>query len=153
MNTKTHKGKLLAETLNGYRGRQKVITYRSSWEHKAFMMLSKMYNMKAISGWASEETIFKYVSPVDDKEHKYYMDLTIFKPNGDVVFVEIKPYQQTQPPNRGKGKKREDVYMREVNTFRVNTAKWLAVEEWCKKNSTPNKKFEFVKWTEIELKI
>lgn len=152
MNANTHKGKVLTESLDGYRGKQKVITYRSSWEYKAFMMLSKMYNMKAITGWASEETIFKYVSPLDDKEHRYFMDLTVFKPNGDVVFIEIKPYQQTQPPNRGRTK-RDDVYAKEVNTFRVNTAKWNAVEEWCKKNSTPQKKFQFVKWTEIELKI
>lgn len=152
MNPNTHKGKVLVEQLSGYRGRNKVVTYRSSWEYKAFGMLSKMYNMKAISGWASEETVFKYVSPLDDKEHRYYMDLTVFKPNGDVVFIEIKPYQQTQPPNRTRNK-RDDVYAKEVNTFRVNTAKWNAVEEWCKKNSTPQKKFTFVKWTEIELKI
>jgi len=152
MNGNTHKGKVLTETLSGYRGRQNVITYRSSWEYKAFGMMSKMHNMKAINGWASEETVFKYVSPLDDKEHKYYMDLTVFKPNGDVVFIEIKPYQQTQPPNRTRNK-RDDVYAREVNTFRVNTAKWKAVEEWCKKHSSPHKKFEFVKWTERELKI
>lgn len=146
------KGKVLTENYKSYKGKSREIIYRSSWELTAFGKLDKLYHMGAIKGWASEETVFKYISPKDNEEHRYFMDLTIMTPDDNIVFVEIKPYQQTQPPDSRKIKK-PSAFKAALETYQVNRAKWEAVELWCKKNTTPQKNYTFKIWTEHELKV
>ena len=149
----THKGNVLTEKYKGYKGKSKKITYRSSWELTAWEKLEKLYNMRAIKGFAVEETVFQYISPLDDKPHRYYMDITMELNDGTIVFVEIKPYSQhAKKPQKTKNKK-ESTYLNEINTYRVNTAKWNAVREFCQKRSSKDKQYKFVIWDEYTLNV
>ena len=56
----------------------------------------------SIISWASEEFSIPYVSPKDNRVHKYYPDYLIkVKEKNDKIktyVVEVKPYKQTRPP-------------------------------------------------------
>ena len=80
--------------------------YRSSWELKFFQWCDKNEN---ILEWSSESVIVPYVSPVDGKVHRYFVDGSIALQEGNEVkryLVEIKPSQQTKPPVESKRKKK-----------------------------------------------
>jgi hypothetical protein len=62
--------------------------------------------------------------------HRYFPDMIVKKTNGDVILVEIKPYQQTQQPKPPKKQTRG--YINEVTTYLVNQAKWEAADKFCK---------------------
>ena len=90
-----------------------------------------------------------YVSEVDQKIHRYFPDFVMVVKNnqGEIkkYMVEIKPEAQTIPP-----KKRSRVtqtYLNEMATYSVNTSKWKAAEEWCRKNN-----MEFIIMTEKHLR-
>ena len=79
-----------------YKGNSKMIICRSSWERK-FCQWCDMNN--SIVSWASEEFSIPYVSPKDNRVHKYYPDYLIkVKEKNDMIktyVVEVKPYKQT----------------------------------------------------------
>ena len=84
-----------------YQGNTKHIICRSSWERK-FCQWCDMNN--SIISWASEEFSIPYVSPKDNRVHKYYPDYLIkVKEKNDMIktyVVEVKPYKQTRPPKQ-----------------------------------------------------
>ena len=88
-----------------YQGNTKHIICRSSWERK-FCQWCDMNN--SIISWASEEFSIPYVSPKDNRVHKYYPDYLIkVKEKNDMIktyVVEVKPYKQTRPPKTPKRK-------------------------------------------------
>ena len=90
-----------------------------------------------------------YISPVDNRPHRYFMDLTIWyqKQDGTIgkTLVEIKPFAQTQEPMKKQGKPTRR-YMEEVSTYLVNQAKWSATKILCEKEG-----WGFTIWTEKEL--
>ena len=137
---------------------QESITYRSSWELKAFGILDKFTKMGIIKAWASEKSVFDYVSPVDEKNHRYYMDITMLSINDDgrdkVTFIEIKPLAQTTAP-RQTAKKSDRVYRNELRTYVVNNAKWNAVKDFCvlENENLGYAKYDFIIWSEKELNI
>ena len=98
--------------------------------------------------WASEEISISYVSPKDGIQHRYFPDFLMEIENNSGLtvkyVVEVKPYAQTCPPKPKKSKG----YLNEVMTYAINTAKWHAADEWCKRNG-----FEFIIITENELKV
>lgn len=103
--------------------------------------------------WSSEETIIPYISPKDNKYHRYFMDFKVWikKPDGEVkvYLVEIKPDIQTRPPKPPKKEmdtKRKRRFLKEHMTWAVNEAKWNATLEYCKKEG-----FEFKILTEKNL--
>jgi hypothetical protein len=84
--------------------------------------------------WSSEEVIIPYVSPIDNRYHRYFMDFYMKRKNkeGKVeeILIEVKPFAQTKPPTvQNKATKR---YITEVQTWGVNSAKWKAAQEYCK---------------------
>ena len=92
--------------------------------------------------WSSEEKIIPYVSPVDKKVHRYYPDfwVKVKKPDGDIqeLMIEIKPERYTKEPKvalTAKRKKPSKTYLREMETYAVNQAKWESAERFCKKNN------------------
>jgi len=101
--------------------------------------------------WASEEPfmIVPYVSPVDNRWHRYFPDFFVAIREGDKVknlLIEVKPKKQTEPPV--KKKKVTKAYLKEVMTWGVNEAKWKAAKEVC-----AHKGWKFQLITEIELGI
>ncbi len=152
MGFKATKTKLLTESLKGCLNKSKEIISRSSYELNAFDKLQKLFLMKVIKGWMSEASIFEYFSPIDKKNHRYYMDVTIIIDKHNVLFIEIKPEKETIQPYKSP-KKSDKVYQEELRTFIVNQAKWQAVELWCKTHSVNGMNYRFEKWTEKELRI
>ncbi len=105
-------------------------------------------NNENILSWGSEEVVVPYVSPVDGKMHRYYVDfiVEVKKKNGStcVKLIEVKPKKQCSPPKKQSRKTRR--YLNEVKTWGVNSAKWKAATEFAE-----NRGWEFQILTEKEL--
>ena len=98
--------------------------------------------------WTSESVVIPYISPVDRRAHRYFVDNTIAIREGDKIIkylIEIKPKKQTIPPKPSNRKKRSTVIY-ESNRYVQNRAKWDAAEKWCKKRG-----YKFLILTEDEL--
>lgn len=122
--------------------------YRSSYELKFFRWADNNTNILA---WGSENIIIPYMSPLDGKIHRYFVDsFVIFrdnKGNKQKFLIEIKPSKQVAKPLHTKGKHRRTIIY-EQRTWVTNQAKWKAAEEWSKK-----KGYKFLILTEKELGI
>jgi len=114
-----------------YQGNPNNIICRSSWERKFCQWCDKN---NSIIYWASEEVSIPYVSPKDNRVHRYYPDFVIkVKEKNDKVktyVVEVKPKKQTLPPKPRKRVTKSYIY--ECTTYAVNQAKWKAAGEYCK---------------------
>lgn len=123
---KFYKGKFKPKFPQKYNGDPTKITYRSSWELQVFVYMDK--NPDIIS-WNSEEVVIPYISPIDGKCHRYFVDIWMRNRKGAVYLIEIKPYAQSKSP-----KKRSRVtkkYLNEVKAWGVNQAKWTAATAYC----------------------
>lgn len=98
--------------------------------------------------WGSEEVIIPYLSPVDGRIHRYFVDfyMKLKDANGKETkyLIEIKPSKFTKPPVQSSRKTRR--YIEEVMTWGVNQAKWKNAHEFCENRGW---KFEII--TEREL--
>lgn len=115
---------------------------RSSWERQVAKWCD--YNENVIE-WGLEEVIIPYISKVDLRQHKYYMDFYIKFKNGNIYLVEVKPKNQTQPPDKTKIKSKKKL-IAETTTFARNVSKWEAAKIYAQ-----DRNIKFVIWTEIEL--
>ena len=107
--------------------------YLSSWELKFFKWCDR--NPHVIQ-WSSESVCLPYVSPVDGKMHRYFVDNTVHIREGNKIqkyLIEIKPHKQTQAPTTH-GNKKQSTILYETATFAVNQAKWNSAKEWCNNN-------------------
>lgn len=112
------------------------IVYRSSWELKVMMQLDINPN---IVKWGSEEHIIRYISPIDSKVHRYFPDFFVELINRDgkkqKMLIEVKPAHQTKEPQLSnklnKSGTVRKTYIREVQTWGINQAKWKAAENYC----------------------
>jgi hypothetical protein len=113
-----------------YVGDPNNIVYRSSWECRVMDWLDRN---KDIISWASEELIVPYISPVDNRLHRYFPDFLVKVRNKEgqlkTLMIEVKPKKQTQPPMQQRRITKQ--YITEVTTWGVNQAKWKAAEEYC----------------------
>tara|TARA_R110000822_G_scaffold3972_15_gene17003 strand:+ start:534 stop:971 length:438 start_codon:yes stop_codon:yes gene_type:complete len=128
-----------------YLGNPTNIVYRSRWELRLMSYLDKHPD---VIGWASEEHVVPYISPLDRRKHKYYPDFYVKrKINGKIKesLVEVKPKIQTMPPKIQKNS-RSRRYLMEVRAWGVNEAKWNAANEYCK-----DRGWDFKIMTEYEL--
>jgi hypothetical protein len=143
---KYHQGKYTPKYPEKYVGDASNIIHRSGWERKLLVWLD---HNPSILKYASEEMFVPYMSPLDNRIHRYFPDFLIQykKSDGSIrkAMLEVKPYAQTKMPEPRKQTKR---YLNEVATYAVNQAKWEAAQQWCKKND-----FDFMVITEKELNI
>lgn len=109
-----------------YVGEQNPIC-RSSWE-RAFCKWCD-FNGK-VKRWSSETVVVPYISMVDKKWHKYYVDFVVEFTDNKVVMFEIKPFKETQPPKK---RKRTKQFLYEMKTYATNTSKWKAASEFAKR--------------------
>ena len=130
-----------------YQGYPNNIICRSCWERKFCQWADKK---ESVISWASEEINIPYISPKDNRVHKYYPDFLIkVKESSNRIntyVVEVKPKKQTLPPKKRKRITKSYIY--ECQTYAVNQAKWRAASEFCKDN-----RIEFKIITEDELGI
>ena len=136
---------------DGYIFEKAQIRCMSSLEAKAVDIIKQLHRAKIVKQWASEETVFEYISPTDNKTHRYFMDFTLEMMNGDIYYIEVKDFNSTFPPQQPRKNSPNTVknYQEAVRTWLVNSAKWDAVEAYCEKmNAKGGKQYHFVKWTE-----
>jgi hypothetical protein len=142
----SYKGWFRPKNPNKYKGNANNIVYRSNWELQVMKQLDANPN---VLWWASEELPIPYVSPVDNKVHRYFPDFIVRTKRKDgseqTTIIEVKPYKQTIEPTR---KRKTRTYLNEVVTYAVNVEKWKAAELFCKEHGW---KFQII--TEKELGI
>ena len=141
-----HQSKYIPKNPEKYVGDASNIFSRSSWEYK-FMIWADTH--PSVIKWNSEECIVPYISPVDNRPHRYFVDFTIMvkDTNGNIrkYLVEIKPKAQTLPPKKRKKTKQ---YLEELKTYAVNQAKWEAASKVCDRSG-----YTFMVLTEEHLGI
>jgi len=130
----SYKGTFKPKNPRKYLGDPTNIVYRSSWELRVFNYLDSHPD---VIGWSSEEFFVPYISPIDNKIHRYFPDLYVKKRNKDGTIsecvYEIKPEHETKPPIQPKRKNQK--YAKSVMTYAVNIAKWEACKKYCNKRS------------------
>lgn len=128
---KTYKGKFSPQNPKKYRGDPTNIIFRSLWERKVMKYLDENVN---IIEWSSEEVVIPYLSPIDNRVHRYFPDFLVKAQNKNgetkTMLLEVKPKAQTLEPKKQSKMTRR--YITEVTTWGVNQAKWKFAEEYCK---------------------
>lgn len=144
------KGKFRPLHPEKYKGDPKTIVYRSWLE---FRWMRKLDQNPSVKWWASEELPIPYVSPVDGRTHRYFVDFVYAtEKNGveAVTMLEIKPKTETRPPRMSvskKGRQNRARFIKESVTWQVNQAKWRAATTFCQKHG-----WTFRTMTEVDLK-
>lgn len=142
---KTYKGWFRPKNPKKYNGDSKNIIYRSSWEFRVMKWLDEN---SSVIWWSSEELVIPYISPIDEKYHRYFPDFVakIKKKDGSIKIyvIEVKPFAQTQKPVQKKRK--TEKFLREAATYAVNQEKWRAADVFCQKQG-----WEFMILTEKQL--
>lgn len=131
-----------------YSGRMDNIVYRSGLELKWF----RFFDLNPyIINWACEEFVVGYINPLDNEQHKYFIDVFIrYRTKNDEVkeaLIEIKPFTQTRPPERKKRLTKS--YRYAVKQYIVNEAKWNYASKVAEKHNIDFKiltETGFVKW-------
>lgn len=130
-----------------YKGDHNNIICRSSWERK-FCRWCDLN--ESIISWGSEEFFIPYLSPIDNKLHRYYPDFIVKlkEQSGKIktYVIEVKPKKQTVPPKKRSRVTKSFIY--ESKTYAINQAKWKAAKEWCE-----DRLIDFKVITEDELGI
>ena len=126
-----YKGKFSPKNPSKYAGDPTGIVYRSLWERKVMVYLDENIN---VLEWRSEEIAIPYLSPVDNRVHRYFPDFIVKVKNPDgstkTMMLEVKPKAQTKEPKIPTNKKTKR-YITEVMTWGVNQAKWKSAQEFC----------------------
>lgn len=143
----SYKGFFKPKNPKKYKGNPDNIIYRSGWEAKFMAYLD---GHPDVLEWSSEEIAIPYLSPIDNKWHRYFPDFLVKRKDVhgkvETIMVEVKPKKQTKPPV--KQKRITKRYILEVQTWGINSSKWEAAEAYCAKRG-----WKFMKLTEDELNI
>ena len=142
-----YKGKFRPSIPKKYKGDYTNIIYRSLWELKFMKYCDSNRN---ILEWGSEEFFIPYLSPIDNRAHRYFPDfyIKVRESTGTIkrMIIEIKPQKQCIEPKVQKRKTKSYVY--QVCEYARNQAKWEAAKEFCE-----DRQWEFKVLTENELGI
>ena len=130
-----YSGKYKPQNVKKYVGNPTKIVYRSLLERR-FMVFCD--NNPNILKWASEELAIPYISPLDNKMHRYIVDfiIEVKTVNNEIktYLVEIKPDRQTKKPQNSENKTNK-TFLKEMTTWAINTKKWQAAEQFAKENN------------------
>ena len=118
------------------------ICFRSSWEKSVMIFLDNNIRVKK---WGSEVVVIPYINANDGKVHRYFMDFYVEFTNGNKLLIEVKPFVQTQTPQKTP-RKRVARYLEECKTYATNLSKWDSAKRWAKAHG-----MKFQIWTEKEL--
>ena len=140
----SYKGTFTPKNPSKYNGNSKNIIYRSNWELRVMKYFDDHPN---VIWWASEELTIPYVSPIDNKTHRYFPDFIVKMrlKDGKVTtyILEVKPLAQTKMPVQKRKTKR---FIQEAATYAVNQEKWRATDLFCREHG-----WQFKVITEKEL--
>lgn len=135
-----HSGRYTVINPAKYKGDPTNVIFRSLWELYCFQWCDTSSSVKE---WVSEEIVVPYLYEVDQKYHRYFIDLKITFADNSTVLVEIKPEKETVQPKRPDRSKR---YITEALTYVKNQCKWKAADEYAK-----DRGWKFQIWTEKTL--
>lgn len=141
-----YQGKFRPRNPHKYKGDLDNIIFRSAWELKMF----KYCDLNdGVVEWSSEVPV-PYRNPISLRKARYFIDIYMkFKKKDGTVekkLIEIKPLAQTKPPKKQQRKTKQ--YIRQVETWAINNAKWDAAKKHAEQN---HMKFHIM--TEKELGI
>ena len=143
-----YKGKYRPTNPKKYRGNPTQVIYRSLWERKLMVYCDQ--NDKVLE-WGSEEVIIPYLSPWDNRVHRYFPDfyMKVKQANGKTkrFIIEVKPKKQVAGPDKTP-KRKTAAWKRDVLTFMKNKAKWEAAENYC-----DDRRMNFMILTEDHLNV
>lgn len=145
MNTKYMQGFFKPKNPSKYKGNVENIVFRSSLEYKYYRYFDIN---QSILEWSSEEVVVPYINPIDNRQHRYFIDafVTIKTKSGEIkkVLIELKPYSQTFEP---KPQKRiTPQFRRRVAEYLINKSKWIAAEKFAE-----SKGYKFMVLTERDI--
>jgi hypothetical protein len=131
-------GKYFPINQDKYIGDIHNIIYRSSWERK---FCNYCDINPSILKWSSEPLFIPYWSPIDKREHKYFIDfyIKVKKANGVIEdwFIEIKPEDQYDilkrplEPTGNLTEKKIRNYNERLKTWIINRAKFEAATRYA----------------------
>jgi hypothetical protein len=130
-----YKGEYQVVNKEKYIGNKNPI-FRSSWESRFCFFAD---NSKSILKWGYESLEITYLSPIDNKVHRYFPDfyIELLDKNNQIkkYIVEVKPLNQTKKPEppKNKNQKAQKRYLTEVATYVINISKWKSAEQYCNK--------------------
>jgi hypothetical protein len=140
-----HQGTYKPRYPDKYKGNPSNIIFRSGLELKFFRFFD---HNKAVLQWNSEEVVVPYMSDLDGKMHRYFVDIWA-KMNGkngvQEYIIEIKPFAFTQAP--AQQNRKTQVYQRKVMEYIKNINKWKAADAYAKKQGQ-----KFIILTEKDLR-
>ena len=137
-----YKGRYKIKNPDKYLGNPTNVIFRYLWERNTFRWCE---NNPKVRAWSSEEIVVPYKCKVDNKLHRYFVDLYVEMNNGQTILVEFKPKKETLPPKQPKRKTKK--FLNEVITFSKNQDKWEAADQYAR-----HKGWKFQVWTEETLK-
>lgn len=130
-----YSGKFKPQNVKKYVGDHNKIIYRSLLERRFMVFCDTNPN---ILKWASEELSIPYISPLDNRMHRYYVDFIIEVKTANnqikTFLVEIKPEKQTKHPTSSENKSKR-TFLKEMSTWAINNKKWQAAEQFAKENN------------------
>jgi len=125
-----YSGKYSVKNINKYLGDPTNVWWRSLWERKMMIHLDENSN---VIEWSNEEIVIPYLSPIDNKWHRYFPDFFVKVRNKndkiESMILEVKPLSQSQPPQKKNRVTKQ--YIREVVTWGVTESKWEAARKYC----------------------
>ena len=128
--SKSYKGLYRPTNPKKYVGNAKRIVYRSNLERKFMLYCDRN---ESVEQWASEEISIAYISPVDNRLHRYFPDFLVKTDKGKKFCIEIKPYRQCIKPK--KPKRKTKAFLRESLEYAKNIAKWDSAKKYCANNN------------------
>lgn len=132
-NSKYLQGEFKPKNVEKYSGTIPIL-FRSEWELKFMQFLDLS---TGCIKWSSESVVIKYISPIDSKEHRYFVDFYAeFKQKDGNIgkhLIEIKPKKFMSKPIMTK-RKNPKTFQEEMQIYLVNRAKWDAAENYCRRN-------------------
>lgn len=111
------------------------IVFRSGLELKFFYLCDNNSN---ILEWSSETIAIPYIS-IDNKRHKYYVDLylKVRDKDGSIqkFLAEIKPLKFSKEPKLPGSGRKTKAYLLECRNWLINQQKWKFAKEFASKNN------------------
>jgi hypothetical protein len=120
-----------------YIGDPENIIFRSSWEYRFCKYCD---DNEVVVKWSSEPTAIKYINPIDNQEHNYYVDFFLRIKRGEKeigYLAEIKPEASLEKPIMESGSqtvKRLKNYNYAMQTWIINRAKFHAAKQFAENN-------------------
>jgi len=130
-----YKGKYKPENPEKYVGNSNNIIYRSLLERRFMVFCDKT---DSVLKWSSEELSIPYISPIDNRVHRYFVDflIEVLEKTGNtkIYLIEVKPSRQCVKPKDSENKKQR-TFLKESKTWLINNSKWDAASEFAKKQN------------------